>query len=119
MIMKGITGKLSIELYGCKSKTKGKCDKNNIEDCNNPDKLEEVISNHVKSRGFEDFVEIKNVETSSDKKMNCFAIISNVLFRDITIDEIIKVVNKELDKILYSALKNASKDLAVQQMSKF
>ena len=117
--MKGITEKLSIELYGCKSKTEKKCNRNNIEECNNPERLEEVISSHVKSRGFEDFVEIKNVETTSDKKMNCFAIISNVLFRDISIDEIIKVVNKELDKILYSALKNASRDLAVQQMNKF
>ena len=101
---------LSIELYNCKDCCLRKSIDNN--------KFEEIIASHVKKRGFEDFVEIKNIQTSSEEQISCFVIVGDRVFKNINIEEIKNAIDEELDKVLYSVLKNATRDLSNQKYAK-
>lgn len=98
---------LTIEIYNCEDENTNKCIGNN--------NLEEKLYNHIKQRGFEDFVEIKNIRTNSEKQINCFVIIGNKVFKNFNNDELMNAIDVELDKALYSVLKNATRDLSNQK----
>lgn len=130
--MNNFCEKLTIEFYNCSSnKGEKHCGLkrlvkiSGLEDyssenkigCNESLVLENMITNHIKKRGCEDLVEIKKNHVKSTKQINCFAIIANKVIKDFQIDEVMKVVNDELDRILYNSLKNASRDFLIQQYS--
>lgn len=112
--MSNLTSKLTIELFKCNG-NRNKCDCKNTANlstnsCHATESLEIIISDLIKKRGFEDFVEINSVETKSDIKLNCFVIIANKVISNFHFEEIINTINKELDKIIYNALQYAKKD---------
>lgn len=116
--MSNSTSKLTIELFKCNGNV-NKCgckNKANLSanSCYVTESLETIISELIRKRGFEDFVEINSVETKSDIKLNCFVIIANKVINNFHFDEIINTINKELDKIIYSSLQYAKKDYHYQ-----
>ncbi len=106
--MKKYCGILTIELYNCEDQNSNKCIVNND--------IEKIIINHIKTRGFNDFVEIKKIRTSSERQMSYFVIIGNKVFKNFNNDELLNAIDEELDKVLYSVLKNATRDLSNQKM---
>lgn len=95
----------------CSCKNKGNLSSNS---CDANESLETIINDHIKKRGFEEFVEIKSVERRSETKLNCFVIIANKVVNDFHFDEVINLINMKLDKIIYSALQYAKKDYRYQ-----
>ena len=71
--------------------------------------LSDFIAELVAKRGFSDAVEIRTV--SSENYDTNLCIIGNSVVRDLTKKTLTEIINQELDKILYSALTAAKRDV--------